>query len=212
MGMLRQTEACILTLFWHFVQPFFAFVPLLVDSLRLLAWDSSFIPWPLAPIVTGRAFLLTSYNQIFIHSNSNFSLLVLDWFRESQRTLTAPPTLGVPTLLRPTPNTCEWIHVYDYDGASRRSVSATTALITFAGVPSELRSCWRSGSFILWGSPLCWPDCCICTLVHQITRLELRPSPYCCWPSMRTAHDCDTIRMQHFHRNSASDKQEQDCL
>ena len=166
MGMLRQTEACILTLFWRFVQPFFAFVPLLVDSLRRLAWDSSFIPWPLAPIVTGRAFLLTSYNQIFIHSNSNFSLLVLDWFRESQRTLTAPPTLGVPTLLRPTPNPCEWIHVYDYDGASRRSVSATTALITFAGVPSELRSCWRSSSFILWGSPLCWPDCCICSLLH----------------------------------------------
>ena len=57
MGMLRQTEACILTLFWRFVQPFFAFVPLLVDSLRLLAWDSSLIPSPLAPIVTGRAFI-----------------------------------------------------------------------------------------------------------------------------------------------------------
>ena len=101
---------------------------------------------------------------------------------------------------------------YDYDGASRRSVSANTVNLHLTGVASQLRSCWRSGSFILWGSPLCWPDCCICTLVHQITRLELRPSPYCCWPSMRTAHDCDTIRMQHFHRNGASDKQEQDWL
>ena len=215
MGMLRQTEACILTLFWRFVQPFFAFVPLLVDSLRLLAWDSSFIPWPLAPIVTGRAFywqITISYS--FTQIPTSLFLFLID--SESHN--------GHWQLLQPL----EFQRCYDRlpTPANEYTFMIMTGRPEGPSQPILSIYTWQE-LLVNWGAvegvallyceaPLCVgqiaASAVCCPLVHQITRLELRPSPYCCWPSMRTAHDCDTIRMQHFHRNSASDKQEQDCL
>ena len=100
-----------------------------------------------------------------------------------------------PTLRWPTLDPAYNKHVTISDGASRRSVSANTANLHLAGVATELKSCWKDGSFYtvrflpvlarVAGSAVC------CTLVPSDNKLELIPRP----PSIRAAHDCDLTRM-----------------